>query len=114
MKINHVLLEGTYIHMRKKRYDFFLKYPFFHNLCLYTCVELICKNIPNPLAENARTRIKRMPDARDRGSERSCILEMRYTMVVSQDGSVAVRWLAGPIVISPIPQSGRTTPASVT
>ncbi len=47
----------------------FFKYPFFHNLCLYTCVELICKNIPNPLAENARTRIKRMPDARDRGSE---------------------------------------------
>lgn len=59
--------------------NFFLKnIPFFHNLCLYTCVELICKNIPNPHAGNVGTRIKRMSDAQDRGSERSCILEMRY------------------------------------
>lgn len=76
------------------------KNPFFpHNFCLYTRMELICKNIPNQLASNAGTRIKHMPDARDRGLERS-----RRAGV--QDDIGPASWKCGTVAV---PKRSRTS-----
>lgn len=62
-------------------------------------MELICKNIPNQLASNAGTRIKHMPDARDRGLERS-----RRAGV--QDDIGPASWKCGTVAV---PKRSRTS-----